>query len=134
MNIGFDVVGAKALATALQAAGQTITPRVERRVSFWGNRLLTEIRGRASGRPGPRAITGDYRRSWSMELGRRGGGPAAVVGTSAPQGRRLEHGFVGTDSLGRNYNQPPFPHVRPAADVIEPQFIADMAREAGRGI
>jgi hypothetical protein len=30
--------------------------------------------------------------------------------------RRLELGFIGTDSLGRHYHQPPFPYMRPARD------------------
>ena len=29
---------------------------------------------------------------------------------------RLEFGFADIDSLGRVYNQPPFPHVRPAVE------------------
>ncbi len=30
--------------------------------------------------------------------------------------RRIEYGFVGQDSLGRNYNQPAQPYMRPAWD------------------
>lgn len=30
--------------------------------------------------------------------------------------RRVELGFIGTDSLGRHYHQPPFPYMRPARD------------------
>ncbi|WP_172673788.1 hypothetical protein [Methanogenium cariaci] len=38
------------------------------------------------------------------------------VGTNAPQGKRLEFGFVGRDVLGRYYNQEAQPHLRPAVD------------------
>src|SRR5688500_16885395 len=86
--------------------------------------MVTRVQANASGRPGPNAPTGDYRRSWSWEpaggihAGRdaqgrftSGGLPGdfavAYVGTNKPQGRRLEFGFVGVDSLGRHYNQPP---------------------------
>ena len=43
----------------------------------------------------------------------------------APYARRIEGGFHGTDSLGRNYNQPPYPFFEPGvteavdAGVIE---------------
>ncbi len=58
-----------------------------------------------------------------METGQEGGNPTVTVGTNRPQGRRLEDGFVRADSLGRVYNQPPFPHVGPAKDEIEPQLV-----------
>jgi hypothetical protein len=45
-----------------------------------------------------------------------------TVGTNAPQGLRLENGFVGADSLGRVYNQPPYPHFSPAAVQTEPEY------------
>jgi hypothetical protein len=82
--------------------------------------LLTQIQSHASGRPGPNAPTGDYRRSWNIRynLAHQSGD----VGTNKPQGRRLEWGFIGADSLGRHYNQPPFPHVAPSVAVVEPQF------------
>ena len=37
-----------------------------------------------------------------------------VVGTNVIYGRRLELGFAGKDSLGRQYNQAPRPFIRPA--------------------
>ncbi|MFI9365254.1 hypothetical protein ACIG5E_30015 [Kitasatospora sp. NPDC053057] len=42
----------------------------------------------------------------------------------------MEYGFVGPDSLGRVYHQPPFPHVGPAVQRIEPLFVAAIARVA----
>ncbi|RSO40609.1 hypothetical protein DMH15_14715 [Streptomyces sp. WAC 06725] len=50
----------------------------------------------------------------------------AEVGTSAPQGRRLESGFVGADSLGRHYAQPPFPHLGPAVDQAGPVLAREL--------
>lgn len=35
-----------------------------------------------------------------------------------PYARRLELGFVGTDSLGRHYSDPPKPYLRPAAHLV----------------
>jgi hypothetical protein len=97
----------------------------------YGALLLTKVRANASGRPGPRAITGDYRRSWTLRLqsGAAGervepGTVSAVVGTNRPQARRLEFGFVGVDALGRHYDQPPYPHAAPALDAVGPEFGA----------
>lgn len=85
--------------------------------------LETRIKANASGRPGPRAITGNYRRSWSTSHM----GMMSTVGTNAPQARRLEWGFYGPDRLGRVYNQPPYPHVGPAVDAITPGYQRSLA-------
>lgn len=122
---GADVVG-----KAFGVAAATIDVKIEHQLRQWGFLLETKIKGHASGRPGPNAPTGDYRRSWTTEFGRHNGDKAAIVGTNAPQGRRLENGFVGTDSLGRHYNQPPYPHVRPAMLEIEGPFAASLAKAA----
>jgi hypothetical protein len=134
VNVGFNVVGAKAVEAAFRGAGATIQPRLVRRVNYWGNVMVTQIRGNASGRPGPNAPTGDYRRSWTVETGMVGGDASAMIGTNKPQGRRLELGFVGADSLGRVYNQGPLPHVRPAVDMLTPRIQADLGKEATRGL
>lgn len=84
--------------------------------------LVTAVQAKASGRPGPNAPTGDYRRSWNARFRRVDGAVQGDAGTNKPQGRRLEFGFNGTDSLGRNYNQQPYPHVWPAAERIFPQY------------
>lgn len=39
-----------------------------------------------------------------------------LVGTNVEYARRIEYGFSGTDSLGRHYNQPAHPYLRPAFD------------------
>jgi hypothetical protein len=62
-------------------------------------------------------LTGTLRRSVHVELqASLGTQPAAVVGTNVAYARRLEYGFVGKDSLGRVYNQPPRPVWRPVFD------------------
>lgn len=82
--------------------------------------LLKEIQVHASGSPGPNIQTGSYRASWfKVDMGVFRGWKVA---TFAPQAARLEYGFTGTDSLGRNYAQPARPHVRPAMEKIRPLF------------
>lgn len=127
---------AKVIAAELRAAGYKAGLEAGRRVRHVAMLTEARIKGNASGRPGPRAITGDYRRSWTTEmefvsspLG--GGAISAVVGTNKPQGPRLEKGFVGVDSLGRHYDQPPFPHVEPAMGWAEASLDAAIAGLGG---
>jgi len=50
------------------------------------------------------------------------------VGTNLEYARRVELGFVGTDKLGRKYNQAPRPYLRPALEkskkIIKQMFGA----------
>lgn len=89
--------------------------------------METRVKARASGRPGPRVITGAYRRSWTSGVDVTVTGVRGWAGTNAPQARRLEFGFVGADRLGRVYAQPPFPHAGPAFDETAPQWEDAMA-------
>lgn len=129
--IGVKVTGADTAARALLAKAVLVEEGSERVVEFHGQMLLARIQARASGRPGPRVQTGNYRRSWRATPLPQAVGAGVEVGTNAPQANRLEHGFVGTDSLGRHYNQPPFPHVGPAVQEVEPTFVAAMEALAG---
>lgn len=132
MNTDIRVIGADLVAKSFAVAGATMELRADAILHHFAPLLESYIKANASGRPGPRTITGDYRRSWNTQYGKVEGDRRAVVGTNAPQGRRLEYGFVGTDSLGRHYNQPPFPHVQPAIDRIQEPFNLAMAKEVGR--
>ncbi|MFG3337005.1 hypothetical protein ACGFZZ_33925 [Streptomyces tendae] len=121
------------LAAAMAAAAARVGPATEQAVRHEALLLQHLIQAAASGRPGPNVITGQYRASWQTQVFPHGNGATAIVGTFAPQGRRLELGFYGADSLGRVYAQPPFPHVAPALAVIRPHFaerIGTAAMEA----
>lgn len=92
------------------------------------------VKGRASGRPGPRVITGDYRRSISGQVVAIAGSRiTGQIGTNAAQARRLEFGFFGPDSLGRQFAQSPRPHFAPAVPEIgalaEREFTEQISRE-----
>lgn len=88
----------------------------------YGARLQNAVQRNASGRPGPNAPTGNYRRSIHRRTVKRATTSESTTSSAAPQSARLELGFTGTDALGRNYNQPPFPHFGPALDELEPLF------------
>lgn len=114
------------LADRLEHAATRIGPAIARGVQHTGTLGQARIRGNASGRPGPNVITGAYRNSWQAQTRRLPYGAICTLGTMAPQGRRLEFGFTGTDSLGRHYNQPPFPHVQPALPYLGETLMAQM--------
>lgn len=95
--------------------------------------FLNSVKQHASGRPGPNVNTGAYRGqiviSGYLDYGN---GSMAVVESTAPETNRLEMGFVGVDSLGRHYQQPPFPHWRPALVELQkegPKIMRKMARK-----
>ncbi|MFF2731778.1 HK97 gp10 family phage protein [Streptomyces sp. NPDC058008] len=115
------------LADRLDRARTQIGPAIQRAVRHTGELGRARIRGNASGRPGPNVITGAYRNSWETTTRRLPYGASCTIGTNAPQGRRLEFGYMGmTDSIGRTYHQPPFPHVGPAIDYIGATLMMEM--------
>lgn len=79
----------------------------------------------ATGRPGPRVVSGDLRRSiHTVGPYREGLGWAAQIGPSIVYGRRVELGFHGADALGRNYNQPGYPYMAPGLWAALPELAA----------
>jgi hypothetical protein len=80
--------------------------------------LQFAVRAHAEGRPGPEKVTGDY---WDS-IKAIAKGFTSEVSTDKPFARRLEYGFVGVDSLGRHYHQPPYPHWAPAVAEVEPEY------------
>lgn len=130
-----SVRGADALIADLTSGAAKTHALIEAVVTKSTADLVALTQRNAYGRPGPNAPTGDYRGSWRVED--VDAGPASVAksaGTDRAQANRLEYGFVGTDSLGRTYNQPPYAHHGPAVDVVEPVFYAAMQQVADKAI
>lgn len=50
-------------------------------------------------------------------------GDGVAVGSNLVYARRIELGFSGTDSLGRAFDQPPQPYLRPAFDANRDRMI-----------
>ena len=122
-----SVRGAKKVANDFRRDGEKAAAQTYAVTRQYTQLLTTSVKKHASGRPGPRAPTGDYRRSITGEVERRESGAViGTVGTSKPQGRRLEMGFVGMDRLGRHYHQSPFPHFRPALSKIEGAYRSSL--------
>jgi hypothetical protein len=132
VRVIIQAAGARQFAEEVKLQANGSPSRVAAVVAHYGQVLQTRVMANASGRPGPRAVTGDYRRRITLELGALAGSPAAIVATNHDAARRLELGFVGVDSLGRHYDQPPFPHFGPALDDIVESFTAAVVAAAVR--
>lgn len=115
------------LADRLERAADKVGPAIYKGIKHTGTLGIARIRGNASGRPGPNVISGDYRGSWKPHPHRIPYGGTNTLATTEPQGRRLEFGYMGmTDSIGRTFHQPPFPHVQPALGFIRATLHAQM--------
>jgi hypothetical protein len=90
----------------------------------WVPRLRAMLIQHSSGRPGPQRITGAYNAAYVVETA--DGDLSVEAGNPSPQSDRLEYGFVGADSMGRHYNQPPFPHFRPTLEEATDPYAADV--------
>lgn len=132
-SVTVAVVGGREVALEFADFGVRSTASISKIVTHYGHLLRTQVMRNASGRPGPNVITGDYRRSITVEFIREqaGSSVSAVIGSNNPQARRLEFGFHGEDSLGRHYNQAPLPHFGPAFDFISPQFETALRSSLG---
>lgn len=122
---------AVSVAADLAEIGALLPEAIHRVTKQFTAVLQRQVVANASGRPGPNAVTGDYRRSINRLTTKYATGSIGRVGTNKPQARRLEFGFVGTDSLGRTYDQPPYPHFGPALDEVAPLYEAAVALVPG---
>lgn len=101
------IVGSEAIVRKLDKLGK----------AAGGGKMMTALRVgalhvvNAAKRSAP-ILTGTLRRSIHME--NVSGALAVAVGTKEAYARRQEFGFSGRDSLGRRYNQPAHPYLRPA--------------------
>lgn len=109
-----------AAAAASQAMALSFVAEAKRnatgpaRESGWGKGTkTTKLAWRAGG---PGVVTGFMRNSIAPQqsIPYSTGGWITTVHPDGPYYRRLELGFVGVDSIGRRYNQPAYPFMRPA--------------------
>lgn len=89
----------KALTVIGAAAVSHVTARIRKNKSIVSSNLINSITYSTSTEQLP-VSQGDGK---SLREAPRGG---VKIGTTVVYGPRVEFGFVGTDSLGRNYNQP----------------------------
>jgi hypothetical protein len=124
--IAVDATDALRVAVEIAAHGDVVHRRVVAATFLSGQELSRFVKAHASGRPGPNAPTGQYRSHIPVrpEMLVRGYDVTAELGVNDPQARRLEYGFHDTDSLGRVFEQGPYPHWGPGMDDERPIFEA----------
>lgn len=103
-----EAVGQRVLMTAMKAGALVVRNRVVPIAPF---------------------LAGVYRDSIGIDP--RPAQLAVAIGTDLPYGPRLEYGFVGTDSLGRHYNQAARPHFRPGFGQSKDEIVT-IVRDAIR--
>lgn len=122
------IIGGAELARKLAALSDAVAGNVlAAAVRSGGNLVMNDAKRLAPYR------TGTLRRSIHVEVEAGKGHAEASVGTDVPYGARIEFGFDGKDSLGREYHQPPRPYLRPALDEnmdTAAQEIGDALRAA----
>lgn len=124
---------ARALAVHFGAAAGDVGVSTNHIVRSFKQRALMILINKASGRPGPRVISGDYVGGLDVDtVGSNQFNARLRMTSDQPQANRLELGFTGVDSIGRYYDQPPFPHFGPALDQIEPELTAALVLNVER--
>lgn len=115
MSVSIDLSGLEHFLGRMTNFAARIGPSLDKYKKDEVERLLQLVIKHASGRPGPNVVTGAYISSFVIVEDK--------VVNHSPQTHRLEYGFVGSDSLGRNYHQPAFPHFRPALQEIKGEYV-----------
>lgn len=126
IDFSADTAELAILANDLRAYNIRTKRQINRTMDKYVGKTADTVRKYANGRPGPNRITGRYANSIKAM---RGSGPEMykiVVWSDHPASHRLEYGFVGIDSMGRIYHQPPYPHFRPAIAEISPRLVKDL--------
>jgi hypothetical protein len=119
------------IAAALDLKAAQVRSGLRALVRHHGVLLQARAKANAAGRPGPRIQTGDLNRSIALQVDGNASISRARVGTNKPQARRLEYGFRGVDSLGRRWDQPPYPFLGPALDQVADGFVKAIEQLAG---
>lgn len=125
--------GTKEVASALTVSAASAPAKAYGVVVHYGAVVQRQVRANASGRPGPRRITGEYVRTIRRRSRPLVAGGYSDIGTDDPRGHRLEVGFVGTDSRRRRIHQGPFPHFGPALDGSADPFAGSVAAAVSIG-
>lgn len=94
-----------------------------------GGRVVVRKAKQSLDSPGypPVTKTGHLKRNTKiLGVEDRGHDVVCYVGSTPVYAPRLEFGFTGVDSLGRAYNQPPYPYLRPALGLNQKEIQTAM--------
>ena len=119
MGIQYRVIGAFEVRRALGRLGDRSPEAAYRGLVAWSGKSVGIIREGLYGRPGPnRQDGGLYDTMQAPPPRRTPTGGVAEAGSDQPYSARLERGFVGQDSLGRDYDQPAYPWLAPKREAL----------------
>lgn len=127
MPIGMSVSGSESLKRKLDALGEAAQGQALERALVAGALIVqNDAKRRAPYRTGTlrRSIhigghadlAGDFQGTPIESPQNNGNQVEVLVGTNVAYARRIEYGFSDADRLGREYNQPARPYLRPALD------------------
>ena len=120
----YQVVKKGAVKIALKESGLKVETAAKEMCVVDTGRLRGSISTNWSGSGKPRGQTKSPAKA-DDGVGQPIGEPGmnVAVGSNVKYARRIEHGFVGKDSLGRNYNQKGQPYLFPAYFMHEGEAI-----------
>ena len=118
--MSFQILGLTEFGAALTRVSSELDAASKRAIARGAAEVEKAAKENASGAPGPEVVTGTARRGVRHTPAHRVGlvGWQSEVGPTVIYSRRLDLGFIGTDSLGRVYNQQPRPFFTPAWDSM----------------
>ena len=128
MIFGLAVIGVTAyiIAEQLEKKARVFPQELDGHIKEGADQLLRDIKTNLSGVPGmPQPETRAYQNSWRQMQFRTG---HRIVYSNSEYGMRLEHGFHGTDSLGRNVSQHARPHIAPAVAKFRKDFPEEIRK------
>ncbi|MCS3924406.1 HK97-gp10 family putative phage morphogenesis protein [Methanosalsum natronophilum] len=137
MKIQFKVDGFKELGNKFEVLGDEMVKELEDAVDSGAEIIVREakINSRKGGTEFPHERSGNLLNSIRI-LGRssdtKNGIVRVDIGSDVEYARRLELGFVGMDSIGRQYNQTPRAFLRPAIDENGPEVSRRINKEMKR--
>ena len=134
--MSFQILGLSEFGAALSRVTAELDVASKRAIARAAAEVEKDAKVNASGAPGPEVVTGTARRGVSHNPVHRVGlfGWQTEVGPTVIYSRRLDLGFVGTDSLGRIYNQQPRPFFTPAWQKNIRRAIAIYAEEWAKAL
>lgn len=116
MKFSFSLKPLQDFGTKMRKFSDAMPSALEHNDRAFADKLMQSVIRHASGRPGPNIVTGQYVSSFMVDRNNK------VINPS-PQTARLEYGYQGVDRAGRSYDQPPFPHFRPALVEVRPEYV-----------
>ena len=128
--MAYAVIGVTAAIRRLRKLGPAAERAASAAMSTTAREGAAHVKANVYGAPGPSRDSGQLQEDVRGVVHPRAGGAVAEIGADTAYGPRLEFGFYGTDILGRDYNQDPFPWLGPqipaVAGIAKAALVAEL--------